>query len=809
MRVRALAILVLLLPAAFPAVAQAHASLLRTDPAAGSEVARAPAQIVLHFDQQIADAGTTAVSSSGASVLAARAHPSSADVRALVVPLKPGLKDGDYTVRWKVVSTDGHIVSGVMAIGVGLNRPPPQAATTETSALDWPYLIARFFYYCGLMLLVGGAVFRVWVFRPVLATLTGRPREMAELRERARANSVLLAAAVLMLAGGWVALTREGAEVAGVSFWQAFNHRGPIGSALQATRFGREFGRGVDLGAAFCIATAAAFAISRRSRVAALVLAVPAFCLGVWAVIVPGLSGHAGDPGMGTLAVAVDALHTAAAAIWIGGLVQLVVVTPHATRGLPDGERSRVRTAVTARFSRVALASVVVLAATGVGRALWEVATPSELWQTGYGRALLAKTALLACLVALGYRNRRNLAAFGAIRRRGAVEIGLLVVLLAVVSLLTDLPPANTPGLASAAPRQTAAGGPVSLRLGRVARLALWPGYAGRNAIDLRLPGNAPTATVVPGSSGSQTTLRRAPGGTYTGFLPSLPAGPTALVIAAGNRTFGATVTLGPRSSAPPVSAAPASTGAVAAGEAADLAVGAQRVGRRAVRLTLLSPTGGAVADAIALVDGHVATPCAGVHGVCYQAPAPVRAATVVVSVRRPGRGKVTGRLQMPAANARPAAALVQEATRNFAALHSLRAINVLKSGPGRSVTTHYTTQAPDRLAIEVRGGEDARIIGDTRWDHNANGTWTRSVTFAVHQPDPYWAPTAEAAYVAGHSGNTIEVTLVQPGGPTFFRLWIDRRTHQVVKLRMVTTAHFMSERELDLNHAPPVVPPK
>ena len=808
MRVRALAISVLLLPAAFPAVAQAHASLLRASPAAGSEVARAPAQIVLHFDQQIADAGTIAVSSTGASVLTARAHPSAADVRALVVPLKPGLRDGDYTVRWKVVSTDGHIVSGVMTIGVGLGRPPPQAATTETAALDWPYLIARFFYYCGLMLLVGGAVFRVWVFRPVMATLGGRPRKMAELRERARANSVLLAAAVLMLAGGWVALTREGAEVAGVSFWQAFNHRGPIGSALQATRFGREFGRGIDLGAAFCIATAAAFAISRRSRIAALVLAVPAFFLGVWAVIVPGLSGHAGDPGLGTLAVAVDALHTTAAAIWIGGLVQLVVVTPHATRGLPDGERSRVRTALTARFSRVALASVAVLAATGVGRALWAVATPSELWQTGYGRALLAKTALLTCLVVLGYRNRRNLAAFGGIRRRGAVEIGLLLVLLAVVSLLTDLPPANSPGLTTAAARPAVAGGPLSVRLGRAARLALWPGYAGRNAIDLSLPGGAAHATVAAAKSGSQTTLRRAPDGTYAGFLPVLPAGPTALVIAAGKRTFGATVTLGAPSGAPPVSAAPASTGPVAAGEAADLAVGAQRVGRRAVRLTLLSPTGGAVADAIALVNGHVATPCAGVHGVCYRAPAPARAATVVVSVRRPGRTSVTGHLQMPSADAQPAAGLLQRATRNFAALRSLRAINVLKSAPGRSVTTHYTAQAPDRLAIEVQGGEDARIIGRTRWDHSPNGTWTRSVTFAVHQPDPYWAPTAEAAYAAGRSGNTIEVTLVQPGGPTFFRLWIDRRTHQVVRLRMVTTAHFMSERELDLNHAPPVVPP-
>ncbi len=63
-------------------------------------------------------------------------------------------------------------------------------------------------------------------------------------------------------------------------------------------------------------------------------------------MIVPGLSGHAGDPGLGLPAVVVDAVHTAAAAIWIGGLVQLVLVTPHATRGLPDADRGRVRTAV-------------------------------------------------------------------------------------------------------------------------------------------------------------------------------------------------------------------------------------------------------------------------------------------------------------------------------------------------------------------------------------------------------------------------------------------------------------------------------
>ncbi len=800
--VRALAILLsLLVPAAFPAAALAHATLLRSDPAAGTVVPHAPGRIVLHFDQPVQDAGTTAVASSGASVLARHARLERGDSRALVVPLQGGLGSGDYTVRWRVVSADGHIVSGVVAIGVGRNRPPPQAATTESSALDWPFLVARFAYFLGLMLLVGGAVFRVAVFRPVIGTVSGRPRAMAELREGSRANSLLLGAAALMLAGGWIALTRQGAEVAGVSFWQAFNHHGPIGSALGATRFGREFGRGIDLGAAFCVATAATFGVAHRSRTAALVLAVPAAALGAWAVIVPGLSGHAGDPGLGLPAVAVDALHTAAAAVWIGGLVQLVLVTPHATRGLPDGERTRVRTALAARFSRIALGSVAVLAVTGVGRALWAVSSPAQLWHTGYGRALAVKTGLLLCVVGIAYLNRRRLAAFGVIRKLGAAEIGLLLAVLAVVSLLTDLPPANTPAVGSAAPAPV--GGPVSLRLAGGVRLALWPGLAGRNAVDLRLPG-ATGPTIAVGTDAGRAILRRAPDGTYAGLLPALQEGQAQLRI--GRRTAG--VSIGARPGSRPAAAPPAATGPTAAAEAADLAVGGQRVGRHVIRLTLLAQTGAAVSDAIAVVDGRVATPCPGAKGVCYQAPVAATARLVRVDVARPGVPHVRATLQLPAANARPVPGLLRRAAHTFAALHSLRAENVLASGPGRSVSTTYIVGAPNRLSIDVHGGRRSRIIGTTRWDQQRDGTWKRSYTPAIRQPDPFWAPTAEAVYVAGGDARTLQLTLVQPGGPTFFRLWVDRRTHLVTRLRMVTAAHFMRERELDLNSAAPVVPP-
>ena len=84
---RALAIMLpLLVPAAFPASALAHASLLRSDPAAGSVVPQAPTQIVLHFDEPVQDAGSAVVSSTGASVLAGHARLEHGDSRALVIP---------------------------------------------------------------------------------------------------------------------------------------------------------------------------------------------------------------------------------------------------------------------------------------------------------------------------------------------------------------------------------------------------------------------------------------------------------------------------------------------------------------------------------------------------------------------------------------------------------------------------------------------------------------------------------------------------------------------------------------------------
>ena len=358
---------------------------------------------------------------------------------------------------------------------------------------------------------------------------------------------------------------------------------------------------------------ASAFAIVRRSRLGrSLRWPSRRSSLGVWTIIVPGLSGHAGDPGRGALTITVDALHVAAAAVWIGGLAQLVVVVPHATRGLADAARDRARRQALGRFSTLALGSVIVIAVTGGARALWEVGAVSQVWSTGYGRTLIVKSVLFAGLIALGYRNRHALDRFTEVRRRAVAELALLAGVLAAVSLLTDLQPANTPGFAAAA-ATAPAGGPALIPLSRGAQLALWPGLAGPNVIAVRAREKARSIQALIG--GRTLTLDRAPDGTFVGTAPALAAGRHSILITAGTRTWAASAQIGPAKRVPRPPAAPLRTGPVAAEQASDVAVGLQRTSPTDARVTLLAPSGASLPTALVLVDGHVAFPCTGSPG--------------------------------------------------------------------------------------------------------------------------------------------------------------------------------------------------
>lgn len=125
----------------------------------------------------------------------------------------------------------------------------------------------------------------------------------------------------------------------------------------------------------------------------------PLLFAGALATLLPlALTGHSASGGSHDLATNSLLIHLVAGALWAGGLLALLV---HALRG---GEHAYL---AARRFSAVALWCFVAMAFSGVVNALVRV-QPSDVFDTAYGRLILAKAAALCVLGALGWVQRRR-----------------------------------------------------------------------------------------------------------------------------------------------------------------------------------------------------------------------------------------------------------------------------------------------------------------------------------------------------------------------------------------------------------------
>lgn len=144
--------------------------------------------------------------------------------------------------------------------------------------------------------------------------------------------------------------------------------------------------------------------------------------------------------------------HQAAAAVWVGGVVQLVALSRLRAR---DPRVDAIWPDVVARFSRVAVASVAALVLAGVPLAVRYVGSWNGLVGTGYGSLLVTKVVLMAAALGLAAANFRS--GRHAPRDRGdgvrrllpvlaEAETVLLVALVFSAAALSSQPPAvDTP----------------------------------------------------------------------------------------------------------------------------------------------------------------------------------------------------------------------------------------------------------------------------------------------------------------------------------------------------------------------------
>ena len=375
--------------ACWATLAFAHANLVSTSPEDGAAVASAPTEVRVRFDDPVAvGPGNAVVSADRNSVLAGspRVERGGHD---LVLPLQT-LGNGDYSVRWAIVSDDGHLESGSLAFRVG---PPQFGAGVPRSVLEAESgdpsvgnVFARWLYLGGILVAGGIALFRLLVSRA---------------GARQAATLIILALSAVVFGGSLLLYTTHGG----------------------ATRFTNVIGAAMVVAIGAALATALSRAFPR--------LQVVATGASLSLLAAPTLAGHAFRAASErTLSVAADLLHVTAAAFWVGGLLQLAVILW--TGADPGAAR---------RFSRLALPAVALIALSGVVRAIVELTSVSQLWTTGYGRTILVKSALLVCLIVLAWLSRHWLGSAMRLLRNVSAELAVLAMVVGAVAVLTALRP--------------------------------------------------------------------------------------------------------------------------------------------------------------------------------------------------------------------------------------------------------------------------------------------------------------------------------------------------------------------------------
>ncbi|MEU2661384.1 bifunctional copper resistance protein CopD/cytochrome c oxidase assembly protein [Micromonospora sp. NPDC007220] len=154
-------------------------------------------------------------------------------------------------------------------------------------------------------------------------------------------------------------------------------------------------------------------------------------------VLPPAFTGHAAGAGNHQIAVSSLALHVLAAALWVGGLVALLMV-----------RRSRQLADAAHRYGRLALGCFVAVAVSGSANAAVRLGDVAQLWQSRYGWLVLGKLVALAVLGTLGAVHRSRTLPALRTGRRGAfarLAAGEVVVFAATVGLAVALSRSPTP----------------------------------------------------------------------------------------------------------------------------------------------------------------------------------------------------------------------------------------------------------------------------------------------------------------------------------------------------------------------------
>lgn len=420
----------------FPSLATAHAYIIKSTPYENEILNQIPKKVSIVFDESIQASFNSieVFDSKGNRVDQNNGRIDPKNPSMIETGLGSNLPDDTYSIKWRVVSSDGHPVEGVIPFQIGKENQNQDSSTVSNHTTGYTpkmdLIIIRWLQYISNACLVGVLFLYLFVL----------PKDIVENAGLSKTHSKLINLSLMTLfISILLSLPLQATIESGVS-WSRVISISVLRDMLAYTQFGEIWI--IQITGLFFLLISTYLLL--KSKFNSLWMWI-SFILGIGLLLSKSYTSHAASSTNVFLTIPIDFIHLLSASIWIGSLIGIVALVPFSRQ-----MDTRTLFLETIRnFSKWGILLVIILSVTGFIGSLSYIPNLRTLLTTNYGRVLLGKVLLLIIMIVF--------ASFNFIKGKqsrekgvpatlwGELVTGLIVIVLSV--LLTNLPTAmSSPG---------------------------------------------------------------------------------------------------------------------------------------------------------------------------------------------------------------------------------------------------------------------------------------------------------------------------------------------------------------------------
>lgn len=409
----------------FPGLSSAHAYIVKSFPSENQALDKSPNKVSIEFDEIIQPTfySIQVLDMRGTQVNSGKGYINSSNGKILESDLHKGLPKGIYSIKWRVVSGDGHPIDGLIPfqIGVGSKNQALLKSKTTGYVPHFDLVLLRFIQYVSGAIFVGLTFFYLSIY----------PREsLRGTSIEKRYKSVIHLSFLFLWVSILCSLPLQATIEANVSWLNAFDFS-ILRDVATKTLSGKVWIAQIVLLSLLLLT------IKRNEK---LFLWWASFVLGSCLFLAKAITSHAVATNNLLVDIEFDFLHLLSVSIWIGSLVALVVLLPLNR----EEEGKLLYQQIVRRFSTWGKVLVFLLVISGVYLSLTYIPTFHALFYTNYGRVLIGKVVLFFIMLVFAWLNSSKGRKSGAEKWGstlwGELATGGIVLVLAVI--LTNLPTA-------------------------------------------------------------------------------------------------------------------------------------------------------------------------------------------------------------------------------------------------------------------------------------------------------------------------------------------------------------------------------